>query len=94
MAETNKFPESGNKTSLVVLFGTKVLGNSSENVTLKKEAYLHSTNDVGVETVVESANSAKNFWEVWWKAGLGLRNSWPLPSHPSSYLSFLFLLAF
>ena len=36
MAETNKFPESGNKTSLVVLFGTKVLGNSSENVTLKK----------------------------------------------------------
>ena len=59
MAETNKFPESGNKTSLVVLFGTKVLGNSSENVTLKKEAYLHSTNDAGVETVVESADSAK-----------------------------------
>jgi len=30
----------------------------------------------------------KSFWEVWWKAGPGLRNNWPLPSHPSSYLSF------
>ena len=54
---------------MIALFGTtKVLGNS-ENV--KKGAYLHPTNDAGVETVVESANSAKTSGRFGGRRGLG-----------------------
>ena len=55
----------------IALFGPRVLENSSENVTLKKEAYLHPTNDAGVETVVESADSAKASGRSGGRRGLG-----------------------